>query len=202
MIVFTHRCSSFLHRVTWGCHHWVEFDNGLDQDSLTLPNQPVYFVGPVAQCLPPYADYKKGDGMSGARWELLPHGADVGVCGVGRSKAEAFEQAGVALTAVTTDPKTVAAETSVEISCTAPDDELLLVEWLNALIYEMATRQMLFSRFEVSIVGNTLQGKAWGEAIDLKRHDLAVEVKGATCSELKVAADSTGQWSAQCVVDV
>jgi len=34
--------------------------------------------------------------MSGTRWKLLPHGADVGVCGIGRSKAEAFEQAGVA----------------------------------------------------------------------------------------------------------
>jgi len=79
--------------------------------------------------------------MIGARWELLPHGADVGVCGIGRSKAQAFEQAGVALTAVVTDPGTVAAEDSVEISCAAPDDELLLVEWLNALIYEMATRK-------------------------------------------------------------
>ena len=140
--------------------------------------------------------------MPECRWELLPHGADIGVRGIGASKEQAFEQAAVALTAVVTDPKSVVAKEAVTLNCAAPDDELLLVEWLNALIYEMATRQMLFSRFEVFIVGNTLQGKAWGEAIDLKRHDLAVEVKGATCSELKVAADSTGQWSAQCVVDV
>jgi tRNA nucleotidyltransferase (CCA-adding enzyme) len=140
--------------------------------------------------------------MSGARWELLPHGADVGVCGIGRSKAEAFEQAGVALTAVVTDPKTVAAEKSIEISCTAPDDELLLVEWLNGLIYEMATRKMLFSRFEVRIDDHQLLAKAWGEMIDLNRHETAVEVKGATCTELKVAQNATGEWHAQCVVDV
>jgi len=140
--------------------------------------------------------------MSGARWELLPHGADTCVCGIGSSKAQAFEQAGVALTAVVTVPETVAAKNSVEISCTAPDDELLLVEWLNALIYEMATRKMLFSRFEVRINANQLVATAWGETIDLKRHETAVEVKGATCTELMVGRDAFGEWRAQCVVDV
>jgi tRNA nucleotidyltransferase (CCA-adding enzyme) len=140
--------------------------------------------------------------MSGARWELLPHGADVGVCGLGRSKAEAFEQAATALTAVITDPNTVAAVDSVEISCNAADDELLLVEWLNALIYEMATRKMLFARFKVQIEGNGLTGTAWGESIDLKRHDTAVEVKGATYTELKVTQEPNGDWRAQCIVDV
>ena len=140
--------------------------------------------------------------MSGARWELLPHGADIGVCGFGRSKAQAFEQAGLALTAVVTDPETVAAEYSVEISCAAPDDELLLVEWLNALIYEMATRKMLFSRFEVRIDDDKLSAKAWGEMIDVNRHETAVEVKGATCTELKVAQNANGEWRAQCIVDV
>jgi len=140
--------------------------------------------------------------MSGARWELLPHGADIGVCGFGRSKAQAFEQAALALTAVVTDPKTVAAEYSVEISCAAPDDELLLVEWLNGLIYEMATRKMLFSRFEVRIDDGKLLAKAWGEIIDVTRHETAVEVKGATCTELKVAQNANGEWRAQCIVDV
>ncbi|MGH7809365.1 MAG: archease [Candidatus Binatia bacterium] len=140
--------------------------------------------------------------MSGARWEHLPHGADIGVCGVGPSKAEAFEQAAVALTAVVTDPNTVSAADSVEISCSAPDDELLLVEWLNALIYEMATRRMLFARFKVRIEDNRLAGTAWGELIDLKRHDTAVEVKGATYTELKVTQDTDGEWRAQCIVDV
>ena len=140
--------------------------------------------------------------MSEGRWELLPHGADIGVRGIGDSKAAAFEQAAVALTAVITDPKSVAAKAAVALACAASDDELLLVEWLNALIYEMATRQMLFSRFEVMISDHTLQGKAWGEAVDPDRHDLAVEVKGATCTELLVGQMDTGLWHAQCVVDV
>jgi tRNA nucleotidyltransferase (CCA-adding enzyme) len=140
--------------------------------------------------------------MNSGRWELFPHEADMGVRGIGSSKEEAFEQAAIALTAVVTDPKCVAAREAVEVTCEAPDDELLLVNWLNACIYEMATRRMLFARFEVRINGTTLQAKAWGEAINVDEHQPAVEVKGATCTSLLVRQDNQGTWVAQCVVDV
>ncbi len=68
------------------------------------------------------------------RWELIPHGADVGVRGTGNSKAQAFEQAALALTAVITDLASVSAKESVEIACEAADDEILLVNGLNAVI--------------------------------------------------------------------
>jgi tRNA nucleotidyltransferase (CCA-adding enzyme) len=140
--------------------------------------------------------------MAEAHWELIPHGADVGVRGVGASKAQAFEQAAEALTAVITEPASVLAEESIDVACDAPDDELLLVNWLNALIYEMATRRMLFSRFEVRIENLKLRGKAWGEPIDQGKHQPAVEVKGATLTEVAVRKGPDGMWSAQCVVDV
>ncbi len=140
--------------------------------------------------------------MANGHWELFPHEADMGVRGSGRSKEEAFEQTAVALTAVISDPASIEAKEMVEIACEAPDDELLLVNWLNAVVYEMATRKMLFGRFRVSLDGTALRGQAWGEAIDVDRHDPAVEVKGATCTVLKVAQDDAGCWFAQCVVDV
>lgn len=126
----------------------------------------------------------------------------MGVRGFGMTKEEAYEQAALALTAVVTDPKTVTENEVVEITCEAPDDELLFVDWLNALVYEMATRNMLFSRFEVRIDGQRLQGKAWGEKVDVARHQPAVEVKGATYTALNVSPDESGNWLAQCVVDV
>lgn len=140
--------------------------------------------------------------MSNARWQHLPHGADIGVCGIGGSKTEAFTQAALALTAIVTELDLIAAIQEVEIACDAPDDELLLVEWLNALIYEMAIRKMLFARFEVCIDGHRLSAKAWGEPIDIARHEPGVQIKGATCTELKVAQQANGEWRAQCVVDV
>ena len=42
-----------------------------------------------------------------AYWEHFPHGADVGVRGVAPTRAGAFEQAALALTAVVTDPAPV-----------------------------------------------------------------------------------------------
>src|SRR5215467_4564882 len=97
------------------------------------------------------ADISRKSGRATMPWEHFRHGADVGLRGIGASCAEAFEQIALALTAVVTDPANVRSITAVNIRCEAPDDELLLVDWLNALIYEMATRAMLFGRFAVTI---------------------------------------------------
>ena len=135
------------------------------------------------------------------RWENFPHDADVGVRGYGNTAAEAFEQAALALTAVVTTAEIRPAE-SVTVTCEAPDLELLFTEWLNAVIYEMMVRKMLFSRFAVTIDGNRLTGTLWGEPVDVARHAPACEPKGATYTALKVAADKEGIWSAACIVDV
>ena len=140
--------------------------------------------------------------MNGKRWEHFPHGADMGVRGIGVTREEAFEQAAVAMSAVITDPAGISATEEVEIRCQAPDDELLLVDWLNALIYEMATRKLLFGRHEVHIKEHSLSARAWGEPMDPAKHQLAVEVKGATYTALRVAQEANGEWVAQCVVDV
>ena len=135
-------------------------------------------------------------------WEHFAHGADIGVRGIGTSRDEAFDQAALALTAVVTDPAGVAPDTAVELHCEAPDDELLLADWLNALIYEMATRKLVFGRYSVRIAGQQLTATAWGEALDRERHRPAVEVKAATYTELSVVRRDDGAWVTQCVVDV
>lgn len=137
-----------------------------------------------------------------ARWEHFPHAADIGVRGVGATLEQAFEQAALALTAVITDPAWVVPDRAVTIRCESLDLEILLVDWLNALVYEMATRGWLFSRFQVRIAGGKLEGQAWGEHVDVARHQPAVEVKGASYTELKVTRAPQGAWTAQCVVDV
>jgi SHS2 domain-containing protein len=141
-------------------------------------------------------------GEADAGWSHFHHVADVGVRGTGRSVQEAFAHAAVALTAVITDPGNVRAEETVEISCRASDPEVLLVDWLNAVIFEMATRRMVFSRFQVRIEGPDLSATMSGEPIDTARHEPAAEVKGASMSELRVQQLPDGRWIAQCVVDV
>lgn len=139
--------------------------------------------------------------MTKRYWEHFPHPADVGVRGVGESIEEAFEEAAMALTAVIIPPETLSGDERVKIHCEAPDVELLLVDWLNALIYEMAVTHLLFHRFEVHIEDGQLNAVAVGERIDRLKHRPTVEVKGATYTELYVA-QKDGHWIAQCVVDV
>jgi SHS2 domain-containing protein len=141
------------------------------------------------------------DSAGATRWEHFPHGADIGVRGFGATKAEAFEQAARAMSAVIADLELIKPREAVAIECEAPDDELLLAEWLNALVYQMATRRMLFSRFAVKLEGTRLTAEARGEPVDVERHHPAVEVKGATYTMLRVAREAGG-WLAQTVVDV
>ncbi|MFI5058289.1 MAG: archease [Candidatus Acidiferrales bacterium] len=137
-----------------------------------------------------------------ATWEHFSHGSDIGVRGFGASVEEAFEQAAVALTAVVADVSRIRESETVEVRCDAPDLELLFVSWLNAVIYEMAVRTMLFRTFRVVTSGCSLTGTLVGERVDPERHRVGVEPKGATVTALRVHREQDGQWVAQCVVDV
>ncbi len=135
-------------------------------------------------------------------WEHFEHGADIGIRGIAPTLEQAFEQTAVAMTAVITNPDQVSATKAVSIRCEAPDNELLLVDWINELVYEMAVQGLLFKRYQVAINDGVLTAAAFGEAVNLQKHQPAVEIKGATFTELRVYQQPDGSWVAQCIVDV
>lgn len=135
------------------------------------------------------------------RWEHFEHDADIGIRGYGTDVSVAFEHSALALIGVMCDPGAVRQEVAVEIVCEAPDLELLLLDWLNALIYEMSTRGIIFGGFIVRIADRRLTARCLGESIDPGRHQPAVEIKAATMTGLRVYHDGAC-WVAQCVVDV
>ena len=137
-----------------------------------------------------------------SRWEHYPHGADIGVRGIGPTMETAFEQTALALTAAVTDPKEVRRQERIDVTLEELDPELLLVKWLNAVVFEMAVRGMLFGRFSVRINQGKLQAEIWGERVNVHRHAPAVEVKGATLTDLKVGQQPDGYWISQCIIDV
>ena len=139
---------------------------------------------------------------SAMRWEHFDHGADIGVRGIGRTPAQAFEQAALALTAVVTEPAGVRLQETRRLECKASDLEALFYEWMNSVIFEMSAERLLFGYFAVNIDGHHLMATLKGEAAVPERHQPAVEVKGATYTELSVAQRSDGLWCAQCIVDV
>jgi tRNA nucleotidyltransferase (CCA-adding enzyme) len=134
-------------------------------------------------------------------WEHFAHQADIGVKAAADSLGKAFEDAAVGLTAIIAEPKSIEAIESVQIECSAKNEELLLVNWLNAIIYEMDVRKMLFSKFEVKIENLKLSAKIWGEKINQAKHSPAVEPKAVTYNQLSVKNES-GKWTVQCVIDV
>lgn len=140
------------------------------------------------------------------RHEHFHHQADIGVRGYGDDPAEAFAQAGLALTAVMVPPGSVRHDESVLLELTAEDLDILLYDFLNVLIYATATRGLLFGAFELDVdrdaAGWRLRGTAQGERIDPARHAPTVEVKAATFTALTVERRFDGEWLAQCVVDV
>ena len=140
--------------------------------------------------------------MNACGWEHLEHGADIGVRGYGASLADAFVQAALSMTSVVTDLDRIDLDECVEVECEAPDLEILLLDWLNEIVYQMATRNMLFGRFEARITDHCLQARLYGETADPAKHQPAVEIKGATFTELKVHQNAENEWVAQCVIDV
>ena len=134
-------------------------------------------------------------------YETFEHGADIGIRGFGQTETEAFENAATALFSVMVNVNSVEAKEKRSVMVSAPDQELLLVEWLNALLSLSDIEHVVFSKFNVIIEGTSLTGTALGEALDRERHEPNVEIKGATYHMLKVT-ESDGRFVAQCVVDV
>jgi SHS2 domain-containing protein len=93
--------------------------------------------------------------------------------------------------------------TSVELSATAVD--LLLVDWLNDLIYRFETAELLVARVNVSVMEHagawTVRGSARGERLDPARHPIRTAVKAATYHALEVVR-SGEEWRATFVLDV
>jgi SHS2 domain-containing protein len=137
----------------------------------------------------------------GVNYETFEHEADVGIRGFGSSIEEAFENAALALYSVMVNINSIVPGEKKIVTAAAPDQELLLVEWLNALLSLSDIERMVFSKFEVKIKGTALSGSAWGERLDRARHEARVEVKGATYHMLSVG-EQDGRYTAQCVVDV
>lgn len=140
--------------------------------------------------------------MDEPHWQHFSHDADIGLRVIAPTRETLFELMGEALTAVVTSPELVRPDREREIHCEAPDDALLLVDWINALVYEMASERLLFGAWHVVLTGCRLDATVRGEPVDRLRHRPAVEVKGATYTGLQFGKTGEGLWRAQCVVDV
>ncbi|MBA7662136.1 Protein archease [subsurface metagenome] len=124
-------------------------------------------------------------------FEIVNHTADVSIIAYGADTSQAFANAARALFNLITELDDVAEILYRDIKLTAPDQESLLVEWLNELIYLFDIENIVFKRFDIIKLNNTqLKARSYGEKVDSSKHKLKTGVKAATYHMLKVDKDN------------
>ncbi len=127
-------------------------------------------------------------------FEIINHTADVGIIAYGADMNEAFANAAKALFSLITELDDVEEVMHRDIELTAPDQESLLVEWLNELIYLFDAENMLFKRFDVTQLSQTqLKARSYGHKVDSSKHKLKTGVKAATYHMLKIDKSNGGK---------
>ena len=120
-------------------------------------------------------------------FEIVNHTADVGIVAYGADIKQAFANAARGLFSLITQLDDVHEVSYRDIKVSATDEESLLVEWLNELIYLFDAENIIFKRFEIIHLNNTLlKARSYGEKVDKARHKLKTGIKAATYHMLKV----------------
>ena len=134
-------------------------------------------------------------------FEILNHTADVGIIAYGADMNQAFANAAIALFSLITELSEVEEVLHRDIKLTAPDEESLLVEWLNELIYLFDAEKIIFKRFDIINLNSTqLKARSYGEKVDSSKHKLKTGVKAATYHMLKV--DKANGCKVQVLFDI
>jgi SHS2 domain-containing protein len=145
---------------------------------------------------------KPPSGLICGKYRLIDHTADVGIEVFAGSLPELFENAAFSMFHLMAhlDSVSPAGEFSFSLEEEAIDD--LLRSWLSELLYHFDVDKLIFSRFKVEeLAGGKLKAKAFGEAYDVKRHELSLEIKAVTYHQLKVEK-LKGFWGARVIFDI
>ena len=137
-----------------------------------------------------------------AKFEILDHTADIKIRAYGKTIEELFENAALAFFSVIADLDEVGEEISHAISAQAPNQEELMVSWLNELLYHYEVGRLLFKRVSVSSLNDSsLSARGYGEHLEPSRHIIHREVKMVTYHQLKVEKDDHG-FFAEVILDL
>ncbi len=140
--------------------------------------------------------------MIDKNYELIEHTADVGIKVKGNDLKDLFKNAASAMFDIIAEKKEpkAAKQAKIKIEQKAENLEELFVNWLNELLSLSATKELIFSDFQINKLDeNTLQAVVIGD--DFKNYKVNTEVKAATYHQLKIEEAKTG-WQAEVIFDV
>ncbi len=140
-------------------------------------------------------------GRASGSYKLIDHTADVGIQVEAPTAAALFETAARAFTEIVTDVETVMPRVKRAVELDEENLEVLLVSWLQELLYLLETEGLAFSRFEVNIDGTRLHAAVWGEPFNPDLHPRKSDVKAVTYHQLEVRRRGDS-WEARVIFDV
>ncbi len=131
-------------------------------------------------------------------WEEVDHTADVALHVWGDDLEDLFATAARGMFSLVAVPDVEGEPGTVTIALTALDAELLLVDWLNELLYLAETRSAVFTEFEFEQCQRTqLRAEARGYPVGRTRG----YIKAATYHNLRITDTGHG-LEAEIVFDV
>lgn len=132
--------------------------------------------------------------------------ADVAFEARGKTLPELFASAGQATTVtMVKNPEAISPRVKKTLHLSAATPEQLLHDFLEELVFLKDSEQLVFSKFDLTIVEGKgackLEGTIGGEKIEPKKHVMLVDVKAVTWHEFSLVKEKSG-YRATVVLDV
>ncbi|HEV8241732.1 MAG TPA: archease [Thermoanaerobaculia bacterium] len=138
-------------------------------------------------------------------WSVVEHTADVGIEVQAATLEALFVDAAAGFCDVITEVARIGGDQEHTFEVEGAALDLLLVTWLEELLFRFETSGVLYPRGDASVEGKgdswSLRARMRGERFDAERHPLKVQVKAITYHELEVARDEQG-WRARVIFDI
>ena len=136
------------------------------------------------------------------RYEQFPHTADIGIRVYGKDLKELFENAAFGMFDILADLEGISGDIEKDFDLEAQTPEELLVAWLDELLYNFYTNEIIFYKFEVDDLSpNRIKARAFGRPVGANRNRLKIEVKAVTYYDLKIKKTDKG-YEVEIVLDV
>jgi SHS2 domain-containing protein len=135
-------------------------------------------------------------------FEVIDHTADIGIVAYGADIKQVFANAALGLFSLMADLDDLKENVQRKLEISAEDVEVLLVQWLNELIYIFDVEHIIFKSFEIQELTSTqIRARCFGEKIDLKHHKPKREIKAATYHMLRMSKEDGG-YKVQVIFDI
>jgi SHS2 domain-containing protein len=126
-----------------------------------------------------------------AGYKFLPHTTDAYIEAAGVTLEEAFAYAATALFDTICNVSAISSKLTERIHAEAPNEIMLLYDWLEALLLKFELESRVFSSFHVSEISRRqnnliLDAEVHGETFDKRKHGAKVEVKAVTLHRMEI----------------